>query len=342
MILKKILDLLILLPLHQYWYVWLLRAIAIKSRTVLVKKLVTAAALVFIIYILSSYGNESQLIGVVVQYFILFLVISQLHLKYERKPILRINEIALYLWAVYIFQVAFTDTYLLLFEELTWSGNYELLRNSISEYKSITVFGAHNYAAAAYFIIFSAEYLSKKKLTAASISILILLVLTKSWSGMFYGAACILIILNNVKVKNKNFKNLLFAAFTIISLPLIFWFRDYMLGDEANGIIARMHVDSSFLLGVQLLINNGFSLSGFAPGQFTDSGVIIYLWRFGVILGSALTIYIWYKTKKILGTFSATIIALQNIFLPIYSSIQIMSLILLMKGVMDDKQQIKK
>lgn len=115
-----------------------------------------------------------------------------------------------------------------------------------------------------------------------------------------------------------------------------------MLGDEANGIIARMHVDSSFLLGVQLLINNGFSLSGFAPGQFTDSGVIIYLWRFGVILGSALTIYIWYKTKKILGTFSATIIALQNIFLPIYSSIQIMSLILLMKGVMDDKQQIKK
>jgi hypothetical protein len=328
------------MPLHQYWYIWSLPILMSKNGLALVRILVISALLALLIY--STSNEKEQLLAVIIHYFIIFMIILRLHSRKEYKLALSINKIVLYLWIVYLFQIIFTDAYLVIFEDLTWSGNYELLRNSISENKSITVFGAHNYAAAAYFIIFNAEYNSKKKLTTASAAILILLALTKSWSGLFYILASALIILNSAIERGGIIRALILSALITVSFVAIYWLQEYLVGDQSNGFMARIGEDTSFMLGVQLVIDNGFSFAGFAPSQFTDSGLVIYLWRFGIILGSILTIIIWRRTTKIIGVFGATAIAAQNIFLPVYSSVQIMSLILLIKIVVDNSKNEKK
>ncbi|MDC0376903.1 hypothetical protein OAM98_03780 [Schleiferiaceae bacterium] len=238
------------------------------------------------------------------------------------------DKIVALLFLFGVFQVSFVDTYLLWFEDWSWTGNYYLLRNSISEGKMITVFGAHNYSAYAYTALFISGRISNRLSNMSKLLLLVMLLTLESGTAYL---SISYILLSSVSVTRRKIFIGVLVIFVTLVLFIIF-FSDRVFGDASNGLYSRLMVnDSAWILNLLTVMNSPFGI-GFNYYLGGDSGFLSIFARFGWLIGALLNLYIFRIIRKKFSLGFAIYTLLLSVFLPVTISIQMMLLLFILNG----------
>lgn len=306
----------IFIPLHQYWFLWLF---AVRFNWV-------KSIALFIICLLFAIGHETFTGNIILYYsvFLTWLSIEKIN-KFKDIPF---NFIVSFLFLFGVFQVVFVDTFLVFFEDWSWTGNYLLLRNSVSEGKMITVFGAHNYSAYAYTAIFISGCMSKGLSNLSKL--LLLIMLFSLQSGTAY-ISLVYIILSSIRLTKKKIFIAIFMA--IVSLTVfMYFFSGRVLGNESNGFYSRIALkESAWLVNLSTVMNNPSGI-GFSYYSGGDSGFLSLIARFGWVVGAFLNMFIFDIIRKKFSLNFALYTIFLSVFLPVTLSIQLMLLLFFLDG----------